>query len=339
MPCSGLPTRTFNWAITTGRNPCSTCFRIRSTRVKHPKNTETALNLSYAQFYILQKNYDAAVPYLTEALELKPDSRTKTRCLFILGQIAQKNGDCVRASAYYKSVIKRNPSFDMEFNSQINLAQCYSAQSGDKEFIIKKLNRMLKEDKNKEVLDQIYYALAQISLKDADTAGVITNLTKSVSTSKGNDYQKAISSLQLADIYFGYKNYKLSQAYYDSTMQFLPKDFANYKEIEKKTNTLTDLVTNLETIQLQDSLQKLAAMTPAQQQLVIDGIISKIIAEEMKKQQEEMERREAQSNIFGQEQPAIPSVGDKSGKWYFYNPTAMSNGFYEFYKEIREKET
>jgi TolA-binding protein len=300
-----------------------------------PEKFETGLNLSYAQFYILQKNYDAAVPYLNEALQLKPDSKMKTRIMFILGQIAQKNGDCDRASAYYKSVLKRNPSFDLEFNSQINLAQCYSAQSGDKEYITKKLNRMLKEDKNKEVLDQIYYALAQISLKDADTAGVITNLTRSVSASKGNDYQKAISSLQLADIYFGYKNYKLSQAYYDSTMQFLPKDYANYKEIEKKTNTLTDLVTNLETIQLQDSLQKLASMTEAQQLKVIDGIISKILAEEIKKQQEEMQRRESQNaNLFGQDQPAIPSVGDKSGKWYFYNPTAMSNGFTNFTRKF-----
>ena len=88
--------------------------------------------------------------------------------MFILGQIAQSNSEYDRASAYYKGVLKRNPSFEMSFNAQINLAQCYDASSGDREFIVKKLNRMLKDDKNKDYLDQVYYALAQVFLRDGD---------------------------------------------------------------------------------------------------------------------------------------------------------------------------
>jgi len=50
--------------------------------------------------------------------------------MFILGQIYQNTGQFEEASRYYKAVIKKNASFEMEFNSKINLAICYVAKSG-----------------------------------------------------------------------------------------------------------------------------------------------------------------------------------------------------------------
>jgi uncharacterized protein HemY len=64
-----------------------------------PARLETDVNLEYAQFNILQKNYDAAVPYIQRALELNTQSKVHTRCLFILGQIAQNSGDYAGATA------------------------------------------------------------------------------------------------------------------------------------------------------------------------------------------------------------------------------------------------
>ncbi|MCX6259201.1 MAG: hypothetical protein NTW49_15070, partial [Bacteroidia bacterium] len=104
-----------------------------------------------------------------------------------------------------------------EFNAKINLAQCYDTKSGNREFIVKKLTKMLKDDKNKDFLDQIYYALAHIAMKDSDTTTAIEYYKQSVSTSRTNNYQKAISSLELADIFFETQDYQISQAYYDST--------------------------------------------------------------------------------------------------------------------------
>ena len=69
-------------------------------------------------------------------------------------------------------------------------------------------------------------------------------------------------------------------------MRFLPKDYPNYKELSKRTLTLTNLVTNLVTIEREDSLQKLANMTEKQRNEVIDKIIAKIIEAELKKQEE-----------------------------------------------------
>ncbi len=300
-----------------------------------PERLEKDVNLIYANFYIVQKNYPPAVEYLNRALELKLKRQMKTRCMFILGQIHQLNGELDEASKLYAAVVKRNPSFDMEFNAKINMARCYIANSGNKEFIVKKLLKMLKDDKNKEQLDQVHFALSEVYLKDADTATAIEYLTKSVATSTTNNYQKAISALQLADIYFLRKKYPKSQAYYDSTMRFLPKDYPNYKELSKKTATLTDLVKNLEIIQREDSLQKLAKMTEPERMAIINEIIADVIEEEQIKA--EAERLKQESRMFQQTQQGgkdlTAPAGGGVGAWYFYNPATMANGYTTFIKK------
>ena len=297
-----------------------------------PQKYETELNLIYGQFFILQKNYDGAVPYLNRALELNPSSAMRTRVNYILGQIHQENGDLAEASRMYAYVVKHAKTYEMEFNAKINLAQCYTAQSGNRDYIVKKLKKMLKDDKNKDFQDQICYALAHIAMQDADTSMAIEYYKKSGSTSKNNNYQKAISSLELADLFFTGKEYEVAQAYYDSTMQFLPKEYPNYKELYKRTQTLTDLVKNLSIIQRQDSLQKLAGMTEAQRIAVIDKIIADLVQKEYQQQLEEQERRAsqylyAQQGMGGE---AAMTGEAAAGKWYFYNPTTMSNGFTTF---------
>jgi tetratricopeptide (TPR) repeat protein len=303
------------------------------TKGEAPEKYEPDVNLTYGQFYILQQNYDAAIPYLNRALELKLPRVMRTRCTFILGQIHQRNGEFEEASLQYSYVVKNASTYDMEFNAKINLAQCYDSNSGNREFIIKKLTRMLKDEKNKDFLDQIYYALAHVSLKDSDTVTAIDFLKKSVTNSRTNNYQKAISSLELADIFFSHRNYTMAQAYYDSTMQFLPKEYPGYKDLMKRTTTLTDLVTNLQVITMQDSLQQLALMTEDERNKVIDQIIGKVIAEENIKKQQEQARQE-NLNLFGQNREVEPVGGISSGgRWYFYNPTTMSSGFSTFMRK------
>ncbi|MEI6889738.1 MAG: tetratricopeptide repeat protein [Bacteroidales bacterium] len=295
-----------------------------------PEKFEEAVNLAYANSFILQKNYDAAVPYLNRALELNPKVKMKIRIYFILGQIYLKQDDPDRAAAMYTQVLKHSSTYEMEFNAKINLAQCYTSRSTDREYIVKKLNRMLKDEKNKEYLDQIYYALAQISLTDKDSSHAIQYLGKSVSTSKTNNYQRSISALQLADIYFSFPNYPKAQAYYDSTMQFLPTDFANYTFIKKKTETLTDLVQQLQLISREDSLQALALMPEEKRNRVIDILIATYVAEEVKKQQADQTKQ--QNQMFASQEERAGSTSTQ-GRWYFYNTTTLSSGFSTFAKK------
>lgn len=300
---------------------------------KVPFSVIRDIPLVYADYFILQKNYSPAKDFLLKGVGLNKSKKVQARLYFILGQIADQEKNQANATEYYSKVIKSSPSYEMAFNARINMANSFDINTGDKQAIEKALSKMSKEFKNKDFRDQIYYALAQLAFKENNDTLAIHYLRLSVAVSVKNDFQKTTSALKLADIYFERQNYRLAQVYYDSTMQFLPKDYPNYEELTAKTATLTTLVTNLGIVQKEDSLQKLAAIPEAELAKVIDKIIDDLKkADLLKKEKEAQEQLAgATGGNFGKamENPSQLS----GGGWYFYNTSAMSFGYTEFLKK------
>lgn len=295
-----------------------------------PREVVKDLPLVQADFYIATEKYDIAYPYLQRAIELGNDRDLITRAYFILGQIDQKDGDLERATANYKKVIKRNAFYVMDFQARINMAQCYEEGSGDSKDINKVLQRMVKDFKNKEFLDQIYYALAEVAFKDGKTEEGIKYLRLSVSTSVKNNYQRSTSALELADLYFEADEYQEAQAYYDTAVSFLPPDYPNYDLIKNKASVLSEMVKYSQTIAYQDSLQKLASMDSTTLYAVIDKVIEEYKKEKEKKQQE-MEALAPDGGVQFVDMNKGPSQQQSlGGKWYFYNTQAMSMGLSAF---------
>jgi len=189
--------------------------------------------------------------------------------------------------------------------------------------------KMLKDEKNTEYLDQIYYALAEVALKAKQDSLGVDYLRKSVQTSVSNNYQKTTSALRLANIYFAMPDYENAQSYYDSTMQFLPADYPGYDELVKRTANLTNLVTNLQVYTTEDSLQRLAALPEYERNTIIDRVIKEILEKE-RLAAEEASRRSQELAFLGQN--SREQEQQAGGNWYFYNPSAISFGFTEFVK-------
>jgi len=299
---------------------------------KAPKYLLRDFNTAYAHFYVKQENYTPAIDYLIPAIKLNKKKDTKTRLRFILAQIYQLNGDLAKASENYQLVIKKNPPYEMAFNAKINLAMCYDAATGDRKALEKRLNKMLKDQKNKEYLDQIYYALAEVALRNKDYIKAISYLKLSVSSSQGNNYQKAISALKLADLYFDRAEYENAQAYYDSTIMFLPKTYEKWDLIKSKADVLTELVKNINTVKVEDSLQYMAKLKPSERDMIINNTIAAILKEEQLKAEEENSNRMALNVLQSGNQNKVGNQGN-AGEWYFYNTSAMSFGFTEFKKK------
>ena len=299
-----------------------------------PDNVYRALPLVNADLFLAQKKYDQAYSYIERGLELAKNKDMKARLNFILGQINQKDGDLKRAAHYYKRVIKANPPFKMAFEAKLNLARCYTGESGGSKEILKVLNKMLKDTKNKDYLDQIYYALADVAFKDKDDSLGVYYLKKSVSTSTDNKKQKAVSALKLADIYFKNGDYEPAQAYYDTAVSFMPLDFPGRMQYKKISMTLSSMVSYLETIRTQDSLQKVSRMDSVKIYDLIDGLIVEYKAEQQRKREEEQEMQNYGGTQFvtpGGKNPGIALGG--GAEWYFYNPTTKARGYSEFLKK------
>nr|MBA3706007.1 tetratricopeptide repeat protein [Bacteroidota bacterium] len=284
-----------------------------------------------ADFFIRREDYSPAIRHLTKAITLTRKKATRARYTYVLAQLYEKQGDYKKASQYYSLVPSLHPTYDMAFSSRISRARLYDTQAGDSKVIKKELTRMLKDDKNIEFQDQIYYALAALAYKEKETSLALSYLDKSIKASLSNNTQKALSYLMRADIYFDKPDYKTAQSNYDSTITFLPKDYANYNQINEKKKSLTFLVTNLNIIALEDSLQRLAKMSEHDRLTAIDKMIAKIENEE--KKQEEARQNELSNQLpLNPEQP-VTGPPTASTAWYFYNPATVSFGVGEFSKK------
>ena len=294
-----------------------------------------------AEYYIKREDYPQAIKNLTKAIALTKNKQVKARFTFVLAQLSEKIGDTKKASLYYASIPKMHPKYDMVFQSQINSARLFDISTGDSKSIKKKLNRMLRDTKNTEYQDQIYFALAEIAYKEKQVPAALTYLEKSIRASTINNNQKAMSYLKRADIQFDNADYTMAQANYDSTMSFLSKDYPNYTQIEAKKNSLTSLVNNLNVITLEDSLQGLAKLTEEQRNKKIDQIIAKIDEEEKKAEEEKktlldnqsLDNPNSNASNTSTNTNSIPTTPTTSKAWYFYNPQTVNYGVGEFAKK------
>jgi tetratricopeptide (TPR) repeat protein len=303
---------------------------------KFPKRIRPDLDLAIADFYLKKEDYSMSAKYIEKAIPNLKKKKVKTRMYFILAQLYQKTGVSRKALTCFAEVIRMNPSYEMAFQAKIAQAKSFDASASTKKDIKAQLTKMLKDQKNKEYYDQIYYALAEIAVKEKNQEQAIKYLNLSLTSSIDNQRQKALTYLLLADIYFIQPQYAEAQAYYDSCATVLPESYPDYQAIMTKRENLTALIGNLTTIAREDSLQRIAQMNELDREKFIDKLIDKLIkAEEKKKADEEAMLASISNQPLIQNNTNDPgtSAGQAGGAWYFYNQSAMSFGFAEFRKK------
>jgi tetratricopeptide (TPR) repeat protein len=297
---------------------------------KIPKELIGEYNAIYADFYLKKDNDRAnAIEKLELAISQTKKKEDKRRYVFVLAQLYQEERSFSRATDLYSQVIKMNPDYVMRFNARINRAIAYDVASNNSDDIKKELKKMLRDKKNAEFQDQIYYALAELALKEDDEPLAVDYLKKSAKLSVSNDKQKALSYFKLAELYFDRPNYVLAQAHYDSTLQFLPIEHPDYAEASNKNNNLQDLVKNLKIIILQDSLLTLGGLSDKDRKKKINKIIKRIKEEDDKKELAKLRELARQQETGGNKFNANNSANNK-GQWYFYNVSNMAKGMIEF---------
>ncbi len=280
--------------------------------------------------YMKEGDYADAIRDITKAITLTKKKTERARYTFILAQLYEKLGNNKNASMYYGMVPPLHPNYDMEFAAKIKQAALFDAENGDDKEIRKTLTQLLKDDKNIEYRDQIYYAFANLDYKQKDVPLALADLTKSIKASTTNTTQKAMSYLKRGDIYFDMPDYKRAAACYDSTMLVLPKDYPDYTLIDEKRKALASLVMNLKVIELEDSLQTLARLSEKDRNKSIDQMMDRM-------EQEEREKEEAKKQAAANAASVVPAVtttaGANNGAWYFYNPNTVNLGVADFNKK------
>ncbi len=290
--------------------------------VDFPKKNKGLYLAAKAQYFIKTNDNKEAIKALTEALTYKGKKKTKTRWYYVLAQLNAREGNKADAIAAYKKVIDGDCTYDMQFSAVIEMAKAAS-NGKDAEDLAKSLLKMSKEEKNKEYLDQIYYTIAEIYLKNGNEQKATEYYLLAAAKSVKNRKQKALAFLAVADINFKKSDYLGAAAYYDSSLTVMPAEDLLFEPTKNKKENLEELVVQIEIIRTQDSLLYLAKLPEEARLKRIDKIIAQVKEDEDRKKEQELINADAAAKQTNNQ-------SDQSGKWYFYNPTLVANGKAKF---------
>ena len=312
------------------------------THIKRDKITKKSLltqyDLTAANFYMKSHRDTTALPYLARAVKGSKGAQ-KVRLRFLMGQLYAETGNNAAAYRAFNNVAgAHGATYRTRFNARIKQSAVYDGNNISKE--VRSLKNMTRYDRNKEYLDQIYYAIGNLYLSRRDTANAISNYVLAAQKSTRNGIDKAISQITLGGIYFTQHKYADAQPCYAEAVPLLSQDYPNYKQLKLRSDVLDELAVYAQNVKLQDSLLTLSKLTPEEQMKVAQRLVDELKKKE--KEEEENAKREeylaeqaAKGNQNGNTQSNAPTAfqmnTDKS--WYFYNTATKNAGKTAFQKQ------
>lgn len=293
-----------------------------------------------ADYLVKQQRYEEAIPYMRTAIRAERSGLQRKRMKYLLGQMYATLGQDAMAYKTFGEVARSNPPYELEFAARIRQAEVFAGTNYQK--VVKKLERMAKNQKNKDLLDQVYYALGNIYLAHGDTMNALKQYQLGVDKSTQNGLDQALCHIKLGDLYFQQRDYLKAQPNFSAALSGIQKEYKDYERVSKLSAVLDELVVHAEAVHLQDSLQTLAKMPEQERLAVIDKIIERVIEEE-KRAEEEAAREaylaEQAAKGTGIDRPGteanvvtLPVAGGGSS-FYFYNPQAVAQGKTQFQRK------
>lgn len=281
-----------------------------------------------ADVLIKTGKYHEAIPFLKIATPNEKRKLYRPRFSYVLGQLYEREGNRSAAADAYHAVIRMAPAPEMEFNARLKRAQLQGRNG------IKPLQRLTKQAKYKDQLDQLYGAIGNIYLANGDTTKALENFHLAIDKSTQNSLPKAGVLVQAADIYYGRNEYVSAQPLYREASTILTTENDDYPRVQKISEILDELIVEHSMVQLQDSLQRLSAMPEEQQRTIVDKIIADLIQAEKDAEEQALiaAREAANGGLQSVDTRNMLGGGGQSAEWYFYNPQLIRSGKQDFTK-------
>ncbi|NCT94030.1 MAG: hypothetical protein GXC72_06385 [Chitinophagaceae bacterium] len=293
-----------------------------------PKRLQPALDEASAYLFYQMGIYDSAAVYLTRALPNAENKTDRARWEYLAGQLFQRAGHSRDAAAWFNTAIQHATDPYMEVYARLNIAQLMASDKEDAlEQNIQELLKMARKDRYDVYRDIIYYAAAQLEIRRNRFDAATALLLKSVSFSNDNPVQKQLSFLSLGDLHYDQKKYATAFRYYDSTeLRLLPEK--DQVRVNLRKPALQVLAENESNINREDSVQRIAALPPAEREAVLRKLLRQLRKEKGLKDTDEpasfgsfTDTKNSSGDLFG---------NNTSNDFYFLNSSLRSKGVTEF---------
>lgn len=278
---------------------------LLKSRTLSKRNRHTyLLNIAYYNQIRGEKAVTAVL--LEEAVKGMKKGGEKARYHFILGQLYNELNQGTMARRNFRMAMKNKPEYELVFNAQLGLMMTESlAHDTDQLF-----GKMLEDRKNQDLRYKIYYKMGETARRRKKTAEAISYYERSARESEGDPLSKGFAYKAIGDVYLDdLADYEHAAVYYDSTVITLPRTYLMRTDINDRAMYLNEFIKYKKVYDLEDSLQRLAALSPE----VLDQKLEKSI---LAKRAELKRSQELQSGASTETSAAV-SPGKK---WRLYDP-------------------
>ncbi len=285
-----------------------------------------------AYWFYNQQMYDSTLPHLILSLPNCLDIEAKARREFLIAQLYEKTGDQQEASGYYEKAMHLTTNPLLEIYANLNRAKMI--RNHDPAVIDKAIStlvHMARKDKYEPYRDLIYFSAAQLAMIKPDTLTAFNLYKSSARYNTENISMKNKAFLEMAAISYRQKDYRDAYNYYDSVQTQGDTALTDISDIRLRKKTLASIVTQMNIINREDSLQAIAAMTDADRNAYLKKLSRKLMKQKGAKEEAQAYANEA--SAFFKSQDATYGMGGNmspSGAWYFYDNAMKSNGYNEF---------
>ena len=293
-----------------------------------PQRLNNDLEEVQAYSFYKQKMWDSSAAHLENALSNATNKGEKARWEYLLAQLYEMTDKNAEAGDWYSKSIGHTTDPIMDIYARLALVRINKDSSENYiEKNISTLLKMAKRDKYQDYRDIIYYMAAQMELERNNIDGALSLLLKSTKYTTNNSSQRNKAFLQLAELSFVKRQYRQSYNFYDS-LQLGDPSIKDPEAITARKDILAKLANNVEIIERQDSLQRIAAMPEDERKSLIKKLVR-----QLRKQQGLKDEGVATTGNFSSKQEPPPSLfadNNKKGEWYFYNKNSRQKGLTDF---------
>jgi outer membrane protein assembly factor BamD (BamD/ComL family) len=286
-----------------------------------------------ALYYYQQGIYDSTAFFLTRALPAAGTHEEYARWEYLIAQCYERTDHSYEAKTFYERCYTHTYDPVLDIYARLNAIR--QNKEGGVDYIdknIQVLAKMAKKDRYEPYRDIIYYTAAQMELERRNRPGAITFLQLCVRNSPPNGTQRTKAFLQLANIRFEDQQYRLAKSLYDSLNMIELANQGDITWLNDRKAALATLVTQLQVIDRQDSLQRIAAMPAAQRDIYLRKMARTL--RRLQGLRDEADEEGGVASINSQNK-AVPDLfaansGGSAADWYFNNASLKARGYTDF---------
>lgn len=220
-------------------------------------------NQTYVSLLIAQQHYERATQILEETVDSEKNVVQQQRIYFLLGQLMAHLNNPEKAFLYFNQVGGLRTPTPLFIESL--LAKANLTASNDTHKATQKLKRLAEEKRYAAWSGNIHLTLATASIRQGDTIAARDYLQKASSLSTKDDIKNE-AFVALGNLYFDEMNFREALHHYDNITTL---DSLTPPNIVQRSEALRLLVSHLDIIHREDSLQHLAQLSESERSKII----------------------------------------------------------------------